>query len=379
MIVQRFVDWLGQSRSTERAGAARILSVGFAQGRYPDDDPELAELSLMALAEDISPAVRIELAQSIAGVSDVPRGLVLTLAGDVDRVAVPVVARSPVLVPADLVTLASSGREAIEIAVASRRGLPARVSAVLAERAGEAACLKLLRNETAAILASGLALIGERHMHCAAIRDALARRRDCPPALRHQLVGAIARSLSDESFVTAVLGARRTERVLQEAGEKATAIVADAVPPAGRAEFLAYLRRAGRLNLAFLLRAVAGGHIDLFVDSLVELSGYAPRRVRAIVVDGRATAFRALVSASGIPVEVAPLLRQAVVTWREVLARTPHAAPEDVAPLVMERLAASFARSQDSDGFADLLQRVHQLAGEAVVEAARDRVRRLAA
>ena len=201
MIVRQFLQWIRTAPAAERADATSALARAYLYSELSPDDRAAAEGALLLLLDDPSPLVRAALAQALASSEDAPPAVILALATDQPEIARHVLAHSPLLVDADLVdAVATSGPQA-QSAIARRAPLPCAVSAAIAEVGAPDACLVLIENEHAEIVAFSLDRIVERFGHLGAIREALLARHALPATTRHALVAKLSETLA--SFVTA--------------------------------------------------------------------------------------------------------------------------------------------------------------------------------
>ncbi|MDE0923679.1 DUF2336 domain-containing protein [Aurantimonas coralicida] len=379
MIVQRFVKWCETATSTQRAEGAAILSRALLDGRITAEERPGADAALMLMLDDPSPKVRQAMALELADGRGAPRAVLRALCEDNDSIACIVAGRSPALSDDDLIDLVATGSEALRGAIAARRLVSARVAAALAELAASDTCITLLGNPGAGIASISYRRISERHGDVAALRGALMAREDLPSTVRQTLILRTGQALAELPMLRNLVGGDRADRLAFEACERATALLADNIGEAEVPALVEHLRASGQLNVAFLLRTVCTGNIDLFAAALVRLSAMSDRRVRTILADGRQSAFRTLMTAAGLPVASAPLFRCAVSVWRELATGRLSVAVEDVPQLVMQRVAGSFPTTQGDSGFDEIMRFLHRLAGETSREAARQHARQLAA
>src|SRR5690606_30000699 len=157
--------------------------------------------------------------------------------------------------------------------------LPPSVAAAIAEVGCAEACLVLLENDRADIIAFSLDRIVERFGHLAAIRDALLSRPDLAAPTRQSLVRRLSQALADFVASREWLARERGHRVAREACERATVALAAEAPHGEVPSLVRHLRESGQLTAGLMLRALLSGHIELFEDSLAELADVSPRRV----------------------------------------------------------------------------------------------------
>jgi len=316
MIVRQFLQWLRTAPAGDRAEATSALARAYLHSDLTRDDKAAAVGAMIMLLDDPSPLVRRALAEVFAGNENAPPAVVHSLASDQPEVAAPVLARSPLLLDADLVEQVATGEAARQAAVAMRPYLPCSVSAAIAEVGCAEACLVLLENRGAEIVPFSLDRIVDRHGHLAAIRDSLLERDDLPAPTRQALVVKLSQTLAD--FVTARqwLAEDRARRIAKEACEKATVALAADSPDGDVRPLIRHLRASGQLNAGLLLRALLSGNVGMFEEALAELADMPLQRVSGIV-HGRGAGFRALYDKAGLPASTLPAFREALEAMRE--------------------------------------------------------------
>ena len=371
MLIRQFMSWAEKAPAGERAEATSALVRAFLYADLDRIEQGEMERAIMSLLDDPSPLVRRALAEAVAGSADAPHHLVAALAADQDDIAALVLARSPILLDAELIDAAAVGGPFAQCAIAARPSLSAAVAGALAEVGCREAVLALCGNGSSVLADISIHRVLERCGQDGAIRDALGRREDLGPDMRHALVLATAEAL--RRFVTSCrwIAPERASRVVDEASDRATVMLAqdsDAQSgDRGRLRFAAYLRHAGRLTPALVLRTLLSGQTGLFEAALSELSGMPLGRVAGLVRQSEGLGFSALYKTAGLPSALLPAFRAAL---SGCLARSgAHPACGLDRPLVERVLKACAAhRERPVEGLTALLRRFQV---EAVREEAR--------
>jgi uncharacterized protein (DUF2336 family) len=382
MIVRHFLQWVRTAPAGHRADATSALARAYLHSDLSPDDRIAAEGAMVMLLDDPSPLVRLALAEALAASADAPPAVILALAADQPEVAACILERSPLLLDADLVDVVGTAEAAAQEAVARRRDLPCPVAAAIAEIGTAEACLTLIENTGAGIVAFSLDRIVARHGHLAAIREALFAREDLPASTRQALVVQLSDTLA--RFVTARewLEEDRAQRVAKEACEKATIALAAGSSSREVRPLVTHLRQSGQLTTGLVLRALLSGNVLLFEEALAELAGMSLARVSGIVHDRRAGVFRALYEKASLPPSAYSAFRAALDVLHEmgvpaepggatrlkrrmverVLTRCEEDPPEEVAPLLtlLRRFATEAAR-EEARLFCDELVAVDEL------------------
>lgn len=370
MIVRHFLRWLQTAAPGERADATSALARAYLYSDLSRDDRLAAEAAMTVLLDDPSPLVRRALAGALASADAAPHGVVLALACDQPDIAEIVIARSPLICEAELIDLAAGGAEKIQCAAASRAPLSQAVAAAIAEVGSAAACLVLIENPDAAMGASELARIAERHGHLAALREALLVRRDIPAETHQALVAKLSDTLA--RFVThrEWLPKERAQNMAREACDRATVAIASVSSDSEVAPLVHHLAMSGQLTGGLILRALLAGNLRFLVEAFAELSDIDPARIAAIVADRSGHGFRALYDKSGLPQVAFRAFRAAL----EVIYETDFAEAvlghSVLRRRMVERVLMRYEEA--SHGEIDyLLALLRKLAGEAAREEAR--------
>jgi uncharacterized protein (DUF2336 family) len=318
MIVRHFLQWVRTASAAARADATGALARAYLFSDLSPDDRAAAEGALVMLLDDPSPLVRRAMAEVLGASADAPASVILALAGDQPDVAALVLARSPLLLDADLVDFVGAGEPAVQAAIARRTALPCAVSAAIAEVGCAEACLVLVENADALIAPFSLERIITRHGHLGAIREALLARDDLPAPARQRLLVMLSETLA--SFVAARrwLQEGRARDVAREACEKATVSLAAIAAEPDVRPLIRHLRQSGQLTAGLVLRALLSGNTLLFEEALAELADLPLSRVAGLVHDRSGRGLRALFERAGFPESTYPATRAAIEALREI-------------------------------------------------------------
>jgi uncharacterized protein (DUF2336 family) len=370
MIVRQFLQWIRHAPAGERAEATSALARAYLHSDLSQDDLAAAEGAMIMLLDDPSPLVRGAMAQVFASAQKAPPVIVHALASDQPDVALPLLARSPLLGDEDLVDLFATGHPDAQIAIAGRAMLSRPLAAAIAEVGPADSCLALLENDDADIAAFSIDRIVDRFGHLSPIRENLIGRADLPMATRQALLAKLSQTLA--GFVTARhwLGPEHAEYAAREACEKATVALAAETPYEEIGDLMHHLRQSGQLTAGMILRALLSGNVVLFEEALTELSGMQLDRVTGYIHDKNISGFRALYAKAGLPDTAYPAFREAISAMRDgILVGEPGGASRLKRRMVERVLAACAAERRDD--MASLLALLRRFAVEAAREEAR--------
>src|SRR4051794_12358879 len=315
MIVRHFLQWSRTAPAHERAAASSALARAYLYSDLRADEYAAAEGALVALLDDPSTLVRAALARALAPSEHAPSVVILALATDHPDVACCVLKQSPVLSDADLVDAVATGQREIQAAIAHRKTLTAAVSGAIAEVGSPEACLILVENLQAEIAPCSFDRIVERFGHLAVIREAMIARGALPAPTHQALLAKLSQTLA--GMVGGKLGEDRAQLVAKEACEKATVKLAAVLPDSEMPALVRHLRTSGQLTAGLLLRALLSGNIEMFEQSLAELSGLSLARISALVHDRGSSGFRAVFDKAGLPISTYPAFHEAIVAMHE--------------------------------------------------------------
>jgi uncharacterized protein (DUF2336 family) len=374
MIVRQFLHWVRTAPAGERAEATGALARAYLHADLSREDQAAAEGAMIMLLDDPSPLVRRALAEALAGSADAPHAVIHALASDQPDIAALVLARSPLLIDAELVDVIASGHCDLQTAVASRAPLQSAVAAAIAEAGSVEACLVALENPHAAFPPASFDRLVTRFGRIGAVREAMFARVDLPMAARHMLMGVLSSLLADFVVDREWLTRSRADQVVRDARDRGTVTIAALGSDPDTRPLVRHLRASGQLTAGLVLRALLSGHVAMFEEVLAELSGLPLGRVQALVHGRGAAGFRAVYDKAGMPASVFPAFREAVAALGEasdedavssrlkrqvverVLAQCEHADIGDIEPLlILLRRYATEAAREDARAYCEEL------------------------
>lgn len=291
---------------SEEEGALEVQAARNFAERYLAADPGSQERTSMATAltvllDDPSRAVRKAIAQMLATSAYAPGHIIRCLAGDVDEVSVPVLKSSPILTEAELVDLFAEGSDAVQCAIAGRRGISASLSAAICEVGCENACRVLLQNANARMLQSSLLRLAQRFEDRPDICDQLLKTRDLPLGTRYELLMRLAENLDNHPMVLERVPENQRHTFLSDAEDKIVLRLALEAGADDLPEFVEHLRARGKLTTRLLLRAVCCGRLRFFAAALANLGQVPLPRLCRLLMTVRRSALQAMLRKAGLP------------------------------------------------------------------------------
>jgi uncharacterized protein (DUF2336 family) len=377
MIVERFLNWAETAPTHLRAKASSAMAKAYLTGRFSHSERDDAEATLTLLADDPELEVRLAVADALSRSPDAPRHIMTTLIADQPEVAMPVLARSPVFIDAELVDIVATGSPAQQIAIACRCPVSAVICAAVAEVGVVEAVVALLMNEAAKISPPFLHRIAERHLDCDEVQKQLASRNDLQPRTRLLLLEKAGERLREKYSAREWLPDANIDAMVKEQFDKAVISFAATISQAELRSLVGALIGTGRLSTAFMLRAVCLGNISMLASALSQLARVPGGRVEAILSERPGNAFNALYRQAGLPAAAYTVFADLLDAWRRRLESEQEVAAEKLPCLVMREVLAGY-RNSANEKLDGLLVLLRSIAAETERENARVEINRIA-
>ncbi|TYC56388.1 DUF2336 domain-containing protein [Rhodobacterales bacterium] len=328
----------------EKHALASVAAKELAQ-RYLAAEPGSREqvdmTTLMTiLLDDPSRPVRKAVAKALASSAIAPGHVVRCLAGDVDEVAVHVLAHSPILTDAELVDLFAEGSDAVQCAIAGRTDVSASLGAAICEVGCEQACRVLLNNGGASILQSSLLRLAQRFENHADICDQLLKTQHLPLIARYELLMRLAENLDNHPMVLERVPENQRHTFLSDAEDRVVLRLALEAGEADLPEFVEHLRIQGKLTTRLLLRAVCCGRLRFFAAALANLGQVPLPRLCKLLVTVRRLALQAMLRKAGLPLRAHQAFLLAIDIARQAEADFTYDLALDEARALTEALLA---------------------------------------
>ena len=297
----------------ERAAAAHKLCRRIDEIELSDEERQIAHEILRVMAADAAELVRRALAVTLKASPMVPRDVVLKLARDVESVATPMLASSPVFTDEDLVEIIRYAGPVRQIAIATRFSLPESVTDALVQHGAEPAVRAACANDNASFSEGSLQQAISRFANSHQLLAAIAYRQAVPPSVAERLVNLVTDQVRDHLINHHALPPETALRIAVGTRERATI---DLVDQAGRApdmeRFVEHLQAEGRLNASLLLRSLAHGHMTFFEWALACLAKVPHHRTWLMIHDAGPLGLRAIYERAGLPVRLFAAFRAGV-------------------------------------------------------------------
>ncbi len=374
MLVREFLEWIDRAPPGRRAEAAHALARAFLHSKVGEETLSAMEAAMTVLLDDAAEEVRFALADALAASPKAPRHIIIALTVDSPNVAALVLARSPLIIDAELVDIAAAGLLPLQAAIASRPVVSGSVAAALAEVGERDPCLTLLRNSGASIARISFRRMAERFGDDAELRDEMLQHPGLPVDVRQGLIRRLGDALGTLMVSKSWAGEDRAITVTREACDRATVAMAAETESDELPELVEHLRVTGQLNTALLLRAVCAGNVALFETALAVLAHAPVERVAGLVRAGRTSILRAIYAKAGLPSVAFAAFAAALDTWRRIAEEGGSDDRYRATRRMVDAVLARYADITDGEAY-ELATMLRRFASDQAREAARDYAR----
>ncbi len=283
------------------------------------DNPQMteAELALVQdiirlMAKDVEKTVRKALAQNLRSATRLPHDVALRLASDVEEIALPILAYSPVLTDYDLIAIVRSGSSAKQEAVAERPNVTEMVSDVLIETADETAVATLMNNKTAHISDAGFTKAVDRFQSSEIVKENMVRRSRLPIAVTEWLVNLVSENLKDYLVSHHELPAALASDLVMHSRERSIINLNSNSSEQDVENLVDQMHAHGRLTSSLIMRALCVGDLVFFEAALARLANVPLANARALIRDPGRLGLKSLYAKTGLPNRFLPVMKIAI-------------------------------------------------------------------
>ena len=301
-----------------RADMAAKIAGDFDANALSENERRLAEEIFHVMVKDAEVRVREALAQNLKENTSVPHDVALSLAKDVETVALPMLRFSEVLTDEDLIQIVASQSPAKQVAIAKRAQVSEGVSEALVDAGNEEAVTSLVANVGAEISEKSLQKVvddlGERE----AIQDAMVHRPSLPVAVSERLVTVVSEKFLGELIKRRDLPEDVVTDMILQARERAVISLSTDSDEADVGTLVRQLSENGRLTPSIMLRGLCMGDLTFFEAALAELAGVSLANARQLIHDSGSLGLRTVCRKADIPLQQLVAVRAAIDVSEEM-------------------------------------------------------------
>jgi len=302
-----------------RALAARKVCARYAAPGLSEEERALGAEIVRVLARDAAELVRRALSVTLQRSPHLPPDVARRLADDVDSVAIPVIAGSPVLTDEDLIGIVRSGAARRQVAVATRERLSEAVTGEIAEHGVTEAVGVLAGNSGAAFDSGAFSAVFRRFADTPQVLERFIDRDALPLEITEKLVARISDQALQRLVSRHALPPQLAVELAEGARERATVDLVDqAGLSADPRRFAQQLQLNGRLTPSLMLRALFRGHMSFFEHCVAELAGLEHAKAWVLIHDAGPLGLEAVFRRAGLPERILPAVRAALQAWHSL-------------------------------------------------------------
>ncbi len=333
-----------------RAELAGKVAVHFDQQQLSVAERKLAEDIIRIMTRDAVVRVRQSLAENLKASPNLPRDIAMTMARDVEAVALPILSVSTVLSESDLIEIVRAGSPTKQSAIAGRPEVSEPLVDALITLADENAVAVLVGNEGAKLDESRLNSVVDRFGDSALVQEPLVKRSALPMTVAERLVTKVSESLQAYLVANHELPAEVAQDLVLKSRERATvSLFSGESDEAAVEKLVAQLAHGGRLTPSLLIRSLCTGDMTFFEVALAYLAKVPLLNARLLIHDGGKLGMKSLYEKAGLPPALLTVVRIAVDVAHETPFDGGERDLERHSCRMIERILTQYEALEDSD------------------------------
>ena len=302
-----------------RARAAQRICRTVRDNQLSDMERLFARRLLAHMAEDAVAIVRRALAVTLRNSPELPRDVAMKLAADIDNIAVPVLANSPVFTDTDLVEILRSKASAKILAIAKRPSVSGDLVRAIIRFGDSHAVAEVAANDGARIdqktAEHMLALYHDNDL----LKNAFISRRDLPLPIMEKLITLVSEEAALLIRDRHKLPLELSVDIASRARERATiAITQRGMSDQDGRLLMKRIHSEGRLTASLLIRVAGLGRMSLLKYGLANRSGLAANKVALLLHDSGPLGLKTVCREAGLNDRETRIIRAACAIFRDL-------------------------------------------------------------
>lgn len=348
-----------------RAALAPKLAGHLDSERLSQSEFAIAHEILQMMARDTAVIVRRALADNLKHTHNLPRDVALTMARDIDDVAVPLLEFSDVFTDEDLVELVREVPETKQMAIARRGAISAPVADALIETDNHAVVRTVVGNGGAQLSEQSLNRVLDRFGDAEDIQTPMVHRSELPLTVAERLVSRVSDHLKTYLMTHHELSADTASELVMQARERATVnLLAPDADDQDVERLAAQLHANRRLTPTLVFRALCVGDLAFFEHAMAQLADVSVVNARTLIHDRGPLGLKSLYDKAGLPDRLFPAMRVAIGILADTDPRAKDFDQASFGHLMLERILSNADDLQPEDA-AYLLRKLDDLGAHA--------------
>lgn len=303
---------LAEPSAQVRSELAGKIAAEIDSPRLTEQELQLAQDIVRAMAKDVEVSVRAALAQSLRQASRLPHDVALKLAHDVERVALPILTHCQILDDDDLAALVRNSAVGKQEAIAARAKVSEKVSEVLIAMADEKAVATLIGNTGAKINEASLNKAVDRFSDSETIKEKLVKRPTLPVTVTERLVTMVSDSLKSYLATHHELSPALAADIVMQSRERTVVSMSGGSNEHDLIKLITQMHQNKRLTPSLILRALCMGDIAFFEVAMALMANVPLVNSRILIHDGGRLGLKSLYEKAGMPPRLLPAVRVAI-------------------------------------------------------------------
>ncbi len=356
---------LADPSAENRSRTAERVARKFEAGGLSDGERRIAAEIFRLMMKDAEVLVREALSRHLKQCPTLPHDVALTLARDVDSVALPMLECSEVLTDEDLEVIVRSADVARQLAVAGRASVSQGLADALADSHDERVVSRLVGNKGAEIAEGTLGRLVDEFGDRESVQFRMAMRANLPITVAERLVARASESMRQQLASRGGTAAGMAAEIMLQARERAVlGLLGDDVDLEDVGTLVRHLDDNHRLTPSIVLRALCTGDLAFFEVAMARLAKVPLENARTLIHDAGPLGLRAIFDRTGLPAALFTALRAGVsVADEAALDGEPHDR-ERRSRKIIERILTQYGDlgvQMEADDLEYLLARMGQL------------------
>lgn len=303
---------LAEPSTSVRAEVADKLAREIDSTALTEAELRLAHDIVRIMARDVELAVRRALSHSLRHARHLPHDVAVRLASDVEAVALPILADSPVLTEADLLEIVHQGSSSKQEAIAGRDDVSEQVADALVTTGSEGAVTVLMGNAKARIAEASMGTAIDRFAASDRVKAHMVHRANLPATIAERLVVLVSDKLQSYLVSHHELPVSLATDVVLQSRERATLHFSIGSSEQELERLVRQMHRNQRLTPLLVLRALCLGDLAFFEVAMAVMAKVPVVNARILIHDGGPNGLASLYEKAGMPPRLLPAIRVAV-------------------------------------------------------------------
>jgi len=284
-----------------------------------DHEREVVKQILWFIARDTAAMVRRALAVTLKNSPNLPREIALKLIRDVDSIAVPILANSPVLGDEDLIEVLKSKAAAKMMAVSKRAYVGGDLVKAIIRYGDSRVVASVAANDGADIGAELGTKMLEIYRDDDLIQESFMARRELPPLVIEKLLTLVSAEAARRLYENHEIPLDIAVDLANRSRERASVdFIAQSWISRDLKSLIVRLDAEDRLTNSLIVRAACCGQMRFCEQALAQKSGVRLNKAALMVHDSGPFGLKALCAQAGLSGRDAAILRACVTIYRDL-------------------------------------------------------------